>query len=110
MGRMQRRKGRRAELEIVHLHRNLGIEAERVPDSGASRYRQVAGDVDVHVFGENEGPLIAEVKSRGKGTGFRVLERWLADNDLLFVRRDHAQPLVVLGWDVWERLILRVRR
>jgi hypothetical protein len=29
------------------------------------------------------------------GAGFMVMERWLGDNDLVFLRRDRADPMVV---------------
>ena len=38
-GAKHRRKGDRIEREIVELHRELGIHAERVPLSGAVRYK-----------------------------------------------------------------------
>jgi len=38
------------------------------------------------------------------------LERWLGENDLLFLRRDHAEPLVLLPWRVWAALLAKVRR
>jgi hypothetical protein len=37
--------------------------------------------------------------------GFALLERWLGDADMLFLRRDRAEPLVVLPWRVWARLL-----
>jgi len=36
------------------------------------------------------------------------LERWLGENDLLFLRRDHAEPLVLLPWRVWAALLAKV--
>jgi hypothetical protein len=36
---------------------------------------------------------------------FALLERWLGDADMLFLRRDRAEPLVVLPWRVWARLL-----
>jgi Holliday junction resolvase len=42
MGRMSQRKGKVIEREIVQLHRELGVFAERVPLSGASRLGEVS--------------------------------------------------------------------
>jgi len=39
MGVASKRKGSRIEREIVQLHRGIGVHVERVPLSGASRYR-----------------------------------------------------------------------
>ena len=105
MSAMQRRKGARLEREIVELHRSIGIHAERVPLSGAMRYQGGAHDVDIYPLGRDEAPLCCEVKGRGTGKGFVTLERWLAENDALFLRRDHAEPLVLLPWRTWVRLL-----
>jgi hypothetical protein len=66
-------------------------------------------DVDVYALGHEECPLVSECKSRKAGGGFVQLERWLGENDLLFLRRDHAEPLVLLPWRVWARLLAKVR-
>ena len=46
-------------------------------------------------------PLVAEVKARKDGQGFAQLERWLESYDLLFLRRNHADPLVAMPWRIW---------
>jgi hypothetical protein len=38
-----------------------------------------------------------------------MLERWLGAADALFLRRDRAEPLVVLPWRVWARMVGRLR-
>jgi hypothetical protein len=78
MGRTSQRKGGRVEWEIVALHRDIGVHAERVPLSGASRYRGNGADVDVYPRGKDEAPFICEVKSRKNGAGFTTLEGWLS--------------------------------
>jgi len=67
MGRMQRDKGARIEREIVELHRGLGLLAERVMLSGASRYQ--GADVDVYLSPDGP-PLRGKVKARINGGGF----------------------------------------
>lgn len=104
-GAKHRQKGDRAEREVVERHKKLGIKAERYPLSGASRFRGSGHDVDIYAFGTNEAPLVAEVKSRKTGAGFSMLERWLAEYDILFLRRNNADPMVVLPWRVWQRLL-----
>lgn len=103
--RASRDKGARAEREIVALHRDLAIHAERVPLSGAAGYQGNGADVDVYAFGRDAAPLVGEVKARASGEGFAMLDRWLGDNDLLFLRRDRAEPLVLLPWPIWARLL-----
>lgn len=104
MSKSQRSKGLRLEREIVQLHKSMGIHAERYPLSGASHFRDSGHDVDIYPRGR-DAPLVAEVKGRASGQGFAMLERWLADYDALFLRRDRAEPLVVLPWRVWKELI-----
>ena len=91
-------KGNRVEREIVKRHLAAGIEAERVPLSGAVR-RSYSGDLRVG------SDLKAEVKARASGEGFRLLERWLGDNDLLFLRRDRAEPIVVMEWETYMQIM-----
>jgi len=105
MGRTSQRKGGRVEREIVALHKDMGVYAERVPLSGASRYRGNGADVDIYARGKEEAPFVCEVKSRKNGGGFVQLETWLADFDCLFLKRNHATPLVVLPWRVWRSLL-----
>lgn len=108
MGKASRDKGLRRERAIVQLHTASGLRAERVPLSGAVRYRGNGADVDLYVRGAE--PLKAEVKARAGGMGFRTLDRWLGDNDALFLVRDRATPLVVLPLPVWLEVAGRSAR
>jgi Holliday junction resolvase len=110
MSKMSRDKGARREREIVQAHRDIGVRAERVPLSGATRYQGNGSDVDVYAFGPDEAPLICEVKARASGEGFTTIERWLSDADVMFLRRDRADSLVVLPWSTWVRLLEGQRR
>jgi hypothetical protein len=109
-GDRHRRKGDRIEREVVARHRALGIRSERYPLSGATRFRGSGHDVDVYPFGADEAPLVAEVKGRKNGGGFITLEKWLGKYDALFLRKNNADPLVLLPWRVWALLLERVRR
>ena len=51
MGRKSQRKGYRIEREIVLLHREIGIEAVRMPLSGALG-GDLAGDVEIPGVGQ----------------------------------------------------------
>jgi Holliday junction resolvase len=103
-GRRSRSKGCRREREFVNLHTAMGVHAERVPLSGACG-GAFSGDIDVYAFGPDEAPLVGEVKARANGEGFKVLEGWMSNSDVLFLRRDRAEPMVVLPWRTWCRLI-----
>jgi Holliday junction resolvase len=109
-GARHRRKGDRLEREVVARHRALGVHSERYPLSGASRFRGKDHDVDVYPFGTGEAPMIAEVKGRKNGCGFVTLEKWLGEHDALFLRKNNAEPLVLLPWRVWALLLERFRR
>jgi hypothetical protein len=82
----------------------------RYPLSGASRFRGSDHNVDVYVFGRDETPFVAEVKGRKSGTGFVQLERWLGEFGILFLRRNHRDPLIALPWGTWVRLLESIRR
>lgn len=104
-GARHRRKGDRIEREIVEAHCAVGVHAERYPLSGASRFRGSGHDIDIYAFGREAAPLVAECKARGNGGGFVQLERWLGEYDLLFLRRNNADALVLMPWRVWRRLL-----
>jgi hypothetical protein len=98
MGLMSRRKGARCEREVVDLHRDIGIPAERIPLSG-SMGGSYAGDVKVPGVG------VAEVKVKANGGGFGMVYRWLEGRELLFMRADRAPWVVAMPWSTYERLI-----
>ena len=105
MGKASRDKGGRRERQLVTMHRELGIDAERVPLSGGTRYQGNGADVDVYVRGADEAPFVGEVKARGSGEGFATIKRWLGDNDFLALVEDRAEPLIVLPWARWIELL-----
>jgi len=81
----------------------MGVDAERVPLSGAAG-GSYTGDVIIL------GTFRSEVKARKSGSGFVTLEKWMGDNDLLFLRRDNALPMVCMTWEVYSRLIKNLAR
>jgi hypothetical protein len=89
-GRKSRDKGNRAERAIVKRLQDKGFAAERVPLSGAAGGSYL-GDISVPVLGVDR---VVEVKCRANG--FRELYAWLVDRDILIVRADRSEPLVVL--------------
>jgi Holliday junction resolvase len=89
-GRASRQKGNRTERALVRLLQESGFAAERVPLSGAARGR-FGGDVSVPLLGRD---LRLEVKCRGDG--FRELYKWLDGADVLIVKADRLEPLVIV--------------
>jgi hypothetical protein len=85
-GRRSRDKGARAERAIVRLLRGQGIVAEKI----SGMYRPGA---DLRV------PLLAvdrSVEVKCRAAGFRKLYDWLNGRDVLIVKADRQEPLVVL--------------
>ena len=95
-------KGARIEREVVELHMREGILAKKVPLSGA-----LGGEYygDVHIFPSKDIKMTAEVKSRKNGAGFAVIEGWLGDNQLLFLRRNNTEHLVCMPFKVYIELM-----
>jgi hypothetical protein len=89
-GKASRQKGNRAERAVVRFLQDRGFAAERVPLSGSAGGSYL-GDLTVPVLGVDR---VVEVKVRADG--FRELYRWLVDRDILIVRADRSEPLVVL--------------
>lgn len=100
-GKRSRDKGLRRERETVERFRSLpGWTAFRVPLSGASE--GFKGDLLIHGPGIDLG---AEVKARANGEGWKKVKEWLGDHDLLILVEDRQEPLVVVPWAVFERLV-----
>lgn len=95
-------KGRNGEHAIVNKHKALGIEAERVPLSG-SLGGKYSGDIAIPSV--EHAILRCEVKSRKSDNGFAVIRNWLGESDIMFIREDYRDPLVVMPWETYEKLI-----
>jgi hypothetical protein len=88
--RCSRSKGARTERSIVNALKASGIAAAHVPLSGAVGGR-FAGDIVLPLMGHD---LCVEVKARAGG--FRELYGWLDGCDLLIVKADCQELLVVV--------------
>ena len=98
-GRRSRDKGNRAERAIVRFLQDKGFAAERVPLSGSAGGSYI-GDISIPVRGRD---LCAEVKVRARG--FQELYKWLEGRDLLMVRQDRREPLVVVPLRLAAQLV-----
>jgi len=88
-GRHSRYNGARTERGTVNALKASGIAA-RVPLSGAVGGR-FAGDIVLPLLGRD---LCVEVKAQADG--FRELYSWLTKRDVLIVKADCQEPLVIL--------------
>ena len=107
MAHPSKSKGDRIERQLVAAHNDAGVYAERVDARLGQFSASKSHDIDVYPYGRDAAPLCGEVKARKDGAGFATLERWLGDNDFLVLRRDRAEPMVVVPWAVWIKLVKR---
>jgi hypothetical protein len=115
MGKSQRDKGARRERELVQMFRDAGLPARRVPLSGATDYAK--GDVEVLklVISDElleaqpllweKNRLLCELKARKNGEGFKQLETWKGDNDVLVLWRDRAKPQALIDVELLIKLL-----
>jgi len=97
-GNSSRIKGYGGEKEVERKLKEAGLEAKRVPLSGA--VEGFWGDVVFNVDGRE---MTGEVKRRK--AGFSKLYQWLARKDILFLREDREDWLVVLRMEDWLELV-----
>ncbi len=102
MPNRQKQKGDRVENQMVKLLLDADIPAQRIPLSG-----QVGGlfSGDIRIA-EN---YTAEVKARKNGEGFATIQRWLGENDFLFLKQDRKSPIVVMTWEMFITLMMSMR-
>jgi hypothetical protein len=92
LGSKSKQKGYRLEHELVEKLRELGLKAERIPLSGQAG-GSFSGDLIV------EG-LKAEVK--GRADGFKSIYKWLEGVDILFIKADRKEWLVIKRLKDWK--------
>jgi hypothetical protein len=90
MGRASREKGNRSERALVAALQERGLAAERVPLSGVARGR-FGGDVSLPLLG-----IDRRVEVKARANGFARLYGWLNGADLLVLKADRREPLVVI--------------
>jgi Holliday junction resolvase len=89
-GRRPGSKGARTERRIVNALQASGIAAVRVPLSGVVGGR-FAGGIVLPLMGRD---FCVEVRARAGG--FQELYCWLNGRDVLIVKADRQEPLVVV--------------
>ena len=94
MGKSQKQKGYRGEHKLVKLLKKHGLDAKRIPLSGATEFQK--GDILIENY-------IGEVKWRKDG--FKEIYKWLGDNDFLFIKADRKPYLVVMNIETFIKLL-----
>ena len=83
---------------MVDLCQAGGIPAQRVPLSGAAG-GMFGGDIQVET---RSGRQKLECKTRARA--WKAEYGWLEGNDLLVVKRDRSEPLVIMRLSDWIKL------
>ena len=99
MGKFQKSKGYRVERKLVNMFLGEGIDARRQPMSGA-----LVGfphDLVVDVLGGST----VEAKARANGEGFKTIQRWKGNAEILLLVEDRQLPTVVLDWKYFINLV-----
>jgi hypothetical protein len=81
-----RRKGARGEVALARLLQDHGFAAEKI-----SRMYKRGPDLSVPLLGVDR-----RIEAKIRANGFQQLYRWLDGADLLIVRADRCEPLVIL--------------
>jgi hypothetical protein len=84
----------------VELLRSHGLEAYRVPLSGAAT--GFKSDVEVRL-----GDQTFRLESKVKSKGFSRIYKWLANADFVVLKADREKPLAVIPLDVLCQLAAR---
>jgi Holliday junction resolvase len=104
MDRKSIRKGKAGENEVVKLLLKYGIQAERVPLSGALKSSKYAGDVVLALANDKR----IEVKRRK--TGLKTIQKWLNQDEhvnYIFFREDGNREnwIVIMRFSEFVELV-----
>lgn len=98
----QKQKGTRVENLVRDKLLEIGLSAERVPLSGALGGKY---DGDIVIPSIEHPEFVTEVKARKNNSGFAVIQNWMKDKDMLFIKQNNKEFIVVLPWKIYEKLI-----
>ncbi len=108
-GAAPRNRGSDIEREIAQKLTEVGVPTRRVIGSGAHGHidKRLKGDLQIGTLAVPDGGwlLTGEVKKRKNSEGFKVLEGWLEDNDLLLLRRNYREAYAFMPWDTLVPLL-----
>jgi hypothetical protein len=94
-----RDKGARTERAVARVLQSQGIAAQKI-----SRMYKPGADITMTM------PLLRrdlDVEVKCRSDGFRELYKWLTARDVLVVRADRQEPLVVVRWSLAAEIAKR---
>lgn len=106
IGKRSKKKGYEGEREVVELLNKYGIEAERVPLSGALKCDKYSCDVHIPELNKR-----VEVKRRK--SGMKTIQKWLeedANSNYIFFREDGDKEgwLVIMPYTEFVELVQKI--
>lgn len=99
MGNTSRQKGDRFERLCVNSLKEMGLEAERVPLSGAAG-GTFSSDLEVRVAGTRR-----KIECKTRKRAWTDLFGWLPGNFALFIKADRTDTLVVMDLKTFAELV-----
>tara|TARA_R110002020_G_C16290907_1_gene772426 strand:- start:1079 stop:1393 length:315 start_codon:yes stop_codon:yes gene_type:complete len=100
MGKFSKSKGYRIEHMLVKQLNKNGIKCRRQPMSGA--IPDFPHDIEIQ-----EPRMSIEVKGRANGEGFKTLEKWKGEADILALHKDRGTTLMCLDINLFMELMNR---
>ena len=99
-GRTNKRKGGRVERLGVKMLNEVG-DAARIPLSGAIEGWK--GDISLNIGDKR---FVAEVKARQGG--WKQIDRWIAEHDMLLVKPDYQPFYVIFTEESFKEFVLEL--
>lgn len=90
-GKRSKRKGYDGEAEVVKLLQKYGIDAERVPLSGALKSEKYSCDVVL--------PNGKRIEVKRRKSGLKTIQKWLEEDqnsNYIFFREDYGDWIVIM--------------
>ena len=109
-GKRSRDKGARSERALVNILRDAGLDAVRVPLSGACEGFKgdviIRGLIEVHDVSQREADFYnypKRIESKVRANGWKLIYRYLEGNDALAIKSDGNPWLIVVPLDEWVK-------
>jgi len=103
MGKAQRDKGKRGELDIVHAAKDSGLDAWRIPLSGAMAHYK--GDV---IIVDATGTEVT-IEAKWRAQGFKQIYDFKGDNDVLVLKANGKERIYCFSEGLALELLGRVK-